>query len=69
MFARLGKFLRNVAGKVLYWIGWGLAVVVIAQAIILSVTSGNPFVPLLLGGIGVIVWGIAIGLKKILVER
>ena len=69
MFARQGKFLRSVLGKVVYWIGWGLAVVVIAQAIILSVTSGNPFVPMLLGGIGVIVWLIAIGLKKILVER
>ena len=69
MFARMRKFLSKVVGNVLYWIGWALAILVIAQAIILSVTSGNPFVPLLLGGIGVIVWRIAIGLKKILVKR
>jgi hypothetical protein len=62
MFARLRKFL----GSVLYWIGWVLAVLVIAQAIILSVTTDNPLVPVLLGGIGVFVWLIAIGFKYIL---
>jgi hypothetical protein len=69
MFARLGKFLRNVVGNVLYWVGWGLAVLVIALAIILSVISGNPLVPVVLGGIGVIVWVIASELKYILTKR
>lgn len=69
MFARLRKFLGNVLGNVLYWICWGLAVLVIAQAIILSVTSGNPLIPVLLGGVGVIVWLIAIGFKYILAGR
>ncbi len=69
MFARQGKFLSKVVGNVLYLIGWALAVLVIAQAIILSVASGNPLIPLLLGGIGVTVWLIAIGLKKILAGR
>ena len=69
MFARIKKFLSKVVGNVLYLIGWALAVLVIAQAIILSVTSGTPLIPLLLGGIGVIVWLIAIGLKKILAGR
>jgi hypothetical protein len=69
MFARLRKFLGNILGNVLYWIGGGLAVLVIAQAIILSVTFGNPLVPVLLGGVGVIVWLIAIGFKYILAGR
>ena len=69
MFARQRKFLSKVVGNVLYLIGWALAVLVIAQAIILSVTSGNPLIPLLVGGIGVTVWLIAITLKKILAGR
>jgi hypothetical protein len=64
MFVRLGKFLGNV----LYWIGWGLAVLVILLAIILAVSSGNPLLPLLLGGLGVIVWLVTIGLKRILAD-
>jgi FtsH-binding integral membrane protein len=69
MFARLKKFLGNVLGNVVYWIGWGLAILVIAQAIILSIAYGNPLVPLLLGVVGVIVWLIAIGFKHILAGR
>jgi hypothetical protein len=69
MFARLRKFLRKVLGNVLFWIGWGVAMLVIAQAIVLSVTSGNPLVALLLGGAGVIVWLIAIGFRYILAGR
>jgi FtsH-binding integral membrane protein len=69
MFARLGRFLRNVLGNVLYWIGWGLAILVIGLAIIVAVSSGNPLVPLLLGGVGVVVWLIATGLKRILADR
>jgi hypothetical protein len=53
MFARLRKFLGNVLGTVLYWIGWVLAVFVLAQAIILSVTTGNPLIPVILGVVGV----------------
>ncbi len=59
MFVRLGKFLGNV----LYWIGWGLAVLVILLAIILAVSSGNPLAPLLLGGLGVIVWLVSSSLR------
>jgi len=66
MFARLGKFLGNVLGNILYWIGWGIAVLVIAQAIILSLAFGNPLIPMLLGTVGVIVWLIALGFKYIL---
>ena len=64
MFVRLGKFLGNF----LYWIGWGLAVLLIAIAIILSLTL-NPLIPLVFCGIGLIVWVIAIELKYILTER
>ena len=64
MFVRLGKFLGNF----LYWIGWGLALLLIAIAIILSLTL-NPLVPLVFCGIGLIVWVIAIELKYILTER
>jgi hypothetical protein len=69
MFARLRRFLGNVLGSLLYWIGWALAVVVLAQAIILSVAYGSPLIPVLLGVVGVIVWVIAIGLKYILAGR
>jgi len=58
MFVRLGKFLRNFP----YWIGWGLAVLLIGIAIILSITL-NPLVPLVLCGIGLTVWMFAIELK------
>jgi FtsH-binding integral membrane protein len=49
-------------GNFLYWIGWGLAVLLIGIAIILAFTM-NPLVPLVLCGIGLIVWVIAIELK------
>jgi hypothetical protein len=64
MFVILGKFLGNF----LYWIGWGLAVLLIAIAIILSLTL-NPLIPLVFCGIGLIVWVIANELKYILTER
>lgn len=69
MFARLRKFLGNVLGNVFYWIGWGLAVVVLVQAIILSVTTGSPLIPVILGVAGVIFWLLAIGLKYVLAGR
>ena len=37
-------------------------------AIILAVSSGNPLAPLLRGGLGVIVWLVTIGLKRILAD-
>ncbi len=58
--------LRKLLGYVLYWIGWGLAVLVIAQAIILSTVSGSPLIPMLLGGTGVIVWLIVVGFRNLL---
>jgi hypothetical protein len=69
MFTRLRIFLGNFLGTVLYWIGWALAVVVLAQAIILSVTTGNPLIPVVLGGVGVIFWLIAIAFKYALTGR
>jgi hypothetical protein len=69
MFARLRKFLGNVLGNVLYVIGWGLAVLVLAQAIILSVTTGNPLAPVILGVVGVIFWLFAIAFKYVLAGR
>ncbi len=64
MLVRLGKFLGNF----LYWIGWGLAVLLIAIAIILSITL-NPLVPMVFCSIGLIVWVIALEFKYILTER
>ena len=69
MFARLRKFLGNVLGTVLYWIGWVLAVFVLAQAIILSVTTGNPLIPVILGVVGVFFWLIAVAFKYTLAGR
>jgi hypothetical protein len=69
MFTRLGKFLGSIVGSVFYWIGCGLAVVVIAQAIILSITSGGPAVPLILGGVGLTFWLIGIWFRNILARR
>jgi len=69
MFTRLRKFLGNVLGNVLYVIGWGFAVIVLAQAIILSVTTGSPLIPVMLGVAGVIFWLIAIALKLALAGR
>ena len=69
MFARLKKFLGNVLGTVLYWIGCVLAVFVLAQAIILSVTTGNPLAPVILGTVGVIFFLIAVAFKYVLAGR
>ena len=69
MFTRLRKFLGNVLGTALYLIGWGLAVLVLAQAIILSVTTGNPLIPVILGVAGVIFWLIAVAFKYTLAGR
>ena len=65
MFTRLRRFLGSILGNILYLIGWVLAVIVIAQAIILSVATGNPLIPVLLGIAGVIIWLIAFGLKNL----
>ena len=69
MFARTRKFLGNILGNIFYWIGWLLAVIVLAQAIILSVTTGSPLIPVVLGGVGIIFWLAAIGLKYVLAGR
>ena len=58
MFVRLGKFLEIF----LYWIGWGFAVLLIGIATILAFTL-NPLIPLVLCGIGLVVWVFAIELK------
>ena len=69
MFVRLRKSLRNGLGLIFYWIGWMLAVLVIAQAIILSVASGSPLIPVLLGVTGVVFWLIGVGLRYVLAGR
>jgi CRP-like cAMP-binding protein len=69
MLVKVKKRLRGILGTILYWIGWGFAVLALVQAIILVVITGNPFAPLLLGAIGVIVWLIAIGFRYILARR
>jgi len=66
MLARLVRILRNFMAYVLYWIGWGLSVFAILVAIIVAVSSGNPLVPILLGGVGIIIWLITLGLKSTL---
>jgi hypothetical protein len=66
MFTRLGRYVRRILGNLLYWLGCLLAVVVIIEAIILAIAVGNPFIPLLIGAAGVLVWLIAIGFKFIL---
>ena len=69
MFTRLRKFLGNVLGSALYLLGWGLAVLVLAQAIILSVTTGSPLIPVILGVAGVIFFLIAVAFKYVLAGR
>jgi hypothetical protein len=69
MFTRLRKFLGNVLGTALYLLGWGLAVLVLAQAIILSVTTGSPLIPVILGVAGVIFFLIAVAFKYVLAGR
>jgi hypothetical protein len=66
MFSKLRKFLAHMLGGLFYWIGWGLAVIVLVQAIILSLASGSPAVPVLLGVGGVIVYFIGVGVKTFL---
>ena len=69
MFTRLRKFLGIVLGTALYLLGWGLAVLVLAQAIILSVTTGSPLIPVILGVAGVIFFLIAVAFKYVLAGR
>ena len=69
MLAGLGRLLGKILGTILYWIGWALAVFVLAQAIILSVTTGNPLIPVILGVAGVIFWLIAVAFNYALAGR
>ncbi len=69
MFHRTRKLIGKVLGGTLYWIGWGVAVVVLVQAIILSVTTGNPLIPVMLGVIGVVVWLVAVAIKYVVAGR
>ena len=68
MFARLGRFLARILGVAFYWVGWGLAILVILQAIILSVTTGGPAVALMFGAAGVVIWMIGLGLYSVLAK-
>ncbi len=69
MFARLGNLLGNIFGNILFWIGWALAVIVLAQAIILSLTTGSPAIPVILGLVGITLWAIGMGFRYILARR
>jgi hypothetical protein len=69
MSARLWNFVRHVMGNVLHWISWGVAIVVIAQAIIMSLATGNPLIPGLVGLVGVAVWVVGLGLRHFFAGR
>ncbi len=69
MFARLGKLLGKVLGVIFFWIGWALAVILIAQAIILSLATGSPAIPVILGLVGITLWLIGMGFRYILAGR
>lgn len=64
-FARLKRFPVNVISTVFYWIASIFAVLVLLQAIVFALVLGNPFVPLLLGAFGVVVWLVALGFKTV----
>jgi len=68
MFTRLIRYLRQILGYFFYWIGWGLAVLVIVQAIILSLTTGGPAMALVIGAGGVIVWLLGLRLYTLLAK-
>jgi len=69
MFTRLRRILGSMLGNAFYWIGWALAAVVLVQAIIMSLATGSPFIPVMLGVVGVILWLLGIGLKYMLAGR
>ena len=69
MFARLWRFVRHLMGNVLHWIAWGVAIVVIAQAIIMSLATGNPLIPALVGLVGVAFWVVGLGIRHFCVGR
>ena len=68
MVSRTRKFLGRVLGRIFYWIGWGLAILVIAQAIILAIATGGPIVPLLLSGAGLLVWLTGLATRYVLAD-
>lgn len=69
MFARARRVVGRFLGGLIYWLGWGLAAIVLVQAVIISVTTGSPLIPVMLGVIGVVVWVIGLGLKYLLIGR
>ena len=66
MLRKAGRYMRRMLGNLLYWLGCLLAVVVIIEGIVLAIAVGNPFIPLLIGAAGVLLWLIAIGFKYVL---
>ena len=69
MFARLWRFVRHLMGNVLHWIAWGVAIVVIAQAITMSLATGNPLIPAFVGLVGLAIWIFGVGLRYLFVGR
>lgn len=68
MVSRTRKFLGRVLGNIFYWIGWVVAILVIAQAIILAIATGGPIVPLILGGAGLLVWLTGVAIRYVLTD-
>jgi steroid 5-alpha reductase family enzyme len=69
MFARIGRLVGNAFGYIFYWVGWALAVLLIGQAIILSVASGAAVVPILLGIAGLAIWLIGLAFNYVMARR
>ena len=69
MLGRPRRYFGRVLGAIFYWIGWGIAAIVLVQAIILSVTTGSPLVPVMLGVTGVVIWLVGVAIKYVLGGR
>jgi CRP-like cAMP-binding protein len=63
---RYKKFMRKIAGLFIYWLGWLMAILVLVQAVILAVLTGNPLIPLGLGTTGVTLWLLALSFRYML---
>jgi len=63
---RYRKFKRRIAAFFIYWLGWLMAILVLVQAVILAVLTGNPLIPLGLGTTGVTLWLLALSFRYML---
>ena len=65
---RYRKFTRKIAAFFVFWLGWLMAILVLVQAVILAVVTGNPLIPLGLGGAGLMIWLLALAFRYVLVR-